>query len=108
MEYRVGQILTSKKELVIESAISGTKTTVPKGNKIVIGADGFAHHIRGGYIQPLGEDAKVEGYDTNGLAEYLYLHLCKEFEINDMLDSYDETKERFIEEIEYALSEIGF
>ena len=59
-------------------------------------------------MQPLGEDVEVKWYDTNGLAEYLYLHLRNHFEIDEMLEGYDDTKERFIEEIKYALEDIGF
>ena len=61
-----------------------------------------------GMIQPLQEDSEVKGYDASGIAEYLYICLRNHFEIDDMLENYDDTKERFIEEIEYALEEIGF
>lgn len=108
MEYKIGQILTSNVDVEVEKALSGEKVIVPKGNKIIIGADKFAHHIRNGMIQPLQEDSEVKGYDASGIAEYLYICLRNHFEIDDMLENYDDTKERFIEEIEYALEEIGF
>lgn len=108
MEYKIGQILTSKKDVEVEKALSGEKVIVPKGNKIIIGADKFAHHIRNGMIQPLQEGSEVKGYDASGIAEYLYIYLRNHFEIDDMLENYDDTKERFMEEIEYALEEIGF
>ena len=50
----------------------------------------------------------MKGYDAHGISEYLYTHLRNRFEIDEMLESYDNTKEKFIEEIEYALEEIGF
>lgn len=108
MEYKIGQILTSKEDVEVEKALSGEKVIVPKGNKIIIGADEFAHHIRNGMIQPLQEGSEVNGYDASGIAEYLYIYLRNHFEIDDMLENYDDTKERFMEEIEYALEEIGF
>ena len=108
MEYKIGQILTSKTDLVVEKALTDEKITVPKGNKVIIGADKLAHHIKTGMIQPLGDDAKVKGYDTTGIAEYLYMYLRNHFEIDEMLEGYDDTKERFVEEIEYALDDIGF
>ena len=46
MEYKVGQILTSKEDVEVEMALSGEKVIIPKGNKIIIGADNLAHHIR--------------------------------------------------------------
>ena len=42
MAYKIGQILTSKEDVEVEIALSGKKEIVPKGNKVVIGADGFA------------------------------------------------------------------
>lgn len=108
MEYKVGQILTSKEDVEVEKALSGEKVIIPKGNKIIIGADKLAHHIRNGILQPLPEDSEVNGYDASGIAEYLYIYLRNHFEIDEMLEGYDDTKERFMEEIEYALEEIGF
>lgn len=57
-------------------------------------------------IQPLGEGAEVKGYDCQGIAEYLYCYFRNYFEIDEMLEGYDDTKERFMEEIECALDEI--
>lgn len=108
MEYKVGQILTSSEDVVVEKALSGEKVVIPKGNKIIIGADKLAHHIKNGMKQPLPEDAEVKGYDAEGLAIYLYTHLRKHFEIDEMLENYDMAREEFMEEIEYALDEIGF
>lgn len=45
-EYKIGQILTSKFDTEVELALSGEKVKIPKGNKIIIGADKFAHHIK--------------------------------------------------------------
>lgn len=106
MEYKIGQILTSNQDIEIEKALSGEKVIIPKGNKIIIGADKLAHHIKTGMIQPLGEGTEVKGYDGAGIAEYLYICLRNHFEIDEMLDGYDDTKEHFIEELEYALEEI--
>lgn len=108
MKYKIGQILTSKVETEIEKTLSGEKVRIPKGNKIIIGADKLAHHFKNGYIQSLPKDDEVDGYDCSGIAEYLYTYMSNHFEIDEMLESYDDTRERFIEELEYALDEIGF
>lgn len=108
MKYRIGQILTSKVETELKLALSEDTVVVPKGNKVIVGADKFAHHIRTGRIQPFPEGAEIEGYDGNGIAEYIYIYSRNHFPIDEMLEDYDDTKERFIEEIEYALDEIGF
>ena len=94
MEYKIGQILVSNQNVEVKKALSGEKVVVPKGNKIIVGADGFAHHIRNGMLQPLSEDSKVSGYDANGIAEYLYIYLRNHFGIDEMLENYDDTKER--------------
>lgn len=107
-EVRIGQIITSKLDTEIEKAISGEKVFVPKGNRVIIGADGFAHHLKNGMIQPLGSDMKVKGYDAAGIAIYLYEKLKCHFEIDEMLENYDLDKHNFMREIEYYLDDIGF
>lgn len=104
--YKIGQILTSAKDVEIEKALSGEKVKIPKGNKIIIGADKLAHHIRNGFIQPLAEDSTVEGYDTAGIAEYVYITLRNHFPLEEMMEGYEITKQEIINEIEYALDEI--
>ena len=108
MKYKIGQILTSKVETIIEKELSGDKVTISKGNKIIIGADNFVHYITNDFIQPLSKDSEVKGYDADGIAEYLYMRLSKRFMIDEMLEDYDRTKENFIEEIKFSLEEIGF
>lgn len=107
-EVRIGQIITSKVDTEVEKAISGDKVFVPKGNRVIIGADGFAHHLKNGMIQPLGADMKVNGYDAAGIAIYLYEKLKCHFEIDEMLENYDLDKYNFMSEIEYCLDDIGF
>lgn len=105
-DYKIGQILTSTEDVEIEKALSGEKVKIPKGNKIIIGADKFAHHIRNGFIQPLAEGLTVEGYDTTGIAEYLYIVLRNHLLIDEMMEDYEMTKQEIINEIECALDEI--
>ena len=106
MEYKIGQILTSNQDVEVEKALSGEKEIIPKGNRIIIGADNLAHHLRDGMIQPLG-DATVKGYDSAGLAEYLLLILKAHFPISEMLEDYDIEEKDLLDEIEYALDDIG-
>lgn len=108
MEYKIGQILTSQEEKIVEKALSGEKVTIKKGDKVIIGADNMAHHISTGMIQHLGENAEVKGYDTKGLAQYLYSHLCNYCPLKEILDDYGIEENVFEKEIEFALDEIGF
>lgn len=107
MVYKIGQILTSTQDVEVEKALSGEKVVIPKGNKIIIGPDNLAHHIRNGMIQPLG-DAEVKGYDCEGLAEYLMIFLKARFLIAEMLEDYDIDEQTLRDELEYALDDIGF
>ena len=95
-EYKIGQILTAKKECELELGISGRKIKIPKGNKIIIGADKLGHHIKTGRMQPL----------QKGLAEYLYIVMNNQLPLQEMLDGEEITKEECIEAIEEALDEI--
>lgn len=105
-DYKIGQILLLKEDVEIEKALSGEKVKIPKGNKIIIGADKLAHYIKNGYIQPLAEESTIEGYDTAGIAEYLYIVLKNHFPLNEIMEDYKITKQEVINEIEYALDEI--
>lgn len=107
-KYKIGQILISKEDVVVEKALTEEQVVIPKGNKIIIGADNLAHHIKTGMIQPLGDNAEVKGYDTNGMSIWIYTYMRNHFPIDEMLKEYGDTKERFMEELECALDEIGF
>ena len=107
-KYKIGQVLTSNHDIVIEHLLSGEKEIVPKGSKIIIGADNMAHHLRDGSIQPLADDAVVQGYDTHGIAAWLYRFLNSRYELDYMLETYDCTKFDFVETVVEALEEIGF
>ena len=107
MKYKIGQILTYTKDVVVEKAFSGEKITIPKGNRIIIGADKLAHHIRDGMIQPLSDNLEVEGYDSSGLAEYIYTCLITNLPVDDWLQDYEISENDIIEEIQCALDEIG-
>lgn len=107
MNYRIGQILTYKADTVVEKALSDKKVLIPKGSKIIIGADKLAHHINNGMIQPLSEDSTVDGYDSSGLATYIFMHIKSYFPMDEMLDDYDIADQDVIDEIEYALDDIG-
>lgn len=107
MEYKIGQILTSNKDIVVEKALSGEKVITPKGNKIIIGADKLAHHIRDGMIQSLADGSEVKGYDSSGLAEYIYICMKAHLPITEWMEDYEISKNEIVEEIEDALYEIG-
>lgn len=106
-QYKIGQILTSKHEIEVETAISGKKVKIPAGNKVIIGADKLAHHIRDGMIQPIAKNIKVDGYDAEGLAEYLMIYLKNRYPLEEFFEDYDIDENDFKEEIEFALDEIG-
>lgn len=69
MEYKIGQILTAKKDFEITKALSGEKVVIPEGTEVIIGADNLVHNISNDMIQPMGEDDTVKGYDVEGIAK---------------------------------------
>ena len=107
MKYKIGQILTSSRDVEVEKALSGEKVVIPKGNRIIIGADKLAHHIRDGMIQPLADSSEVKGYDSSGLAEYIYICMKAHLPVDDWMEEYGISEDEIIEEIECALDEIG-
>ena len=108
IKYKIGQILTSNCDVEVEKALSGDKVVIPKGNKIIIGADNMAHHLMNGMIQPLAENIEVKGYDANGISEFIFKWISNQFPLIEMLEHCEVDKEEFRYEIESALDEIGF
>lgn len=104
MTYQIGQILTSKEDVEVEKAF-GEKVIIPKGNKVMIGADELAHHLKDGMLQPLPEGAEIKGYNTENIASVIFDWLQHCFNITDYLEEIGNDKEHFCEEIEWALSE---
>ena len=105
--FKYGQILVSKEETVLESVLTDKKTIVPKGNRIVVGFDGFAHHLNGGYIQPFGEDIKLAGFSSSGIIEVIQNCLFSHFTIEEMCEDYEINPDDIRKELIYALDEIG-
>lgn len=105
--YKIGEILVSQRETEVET-IFGRKDVIPKGNKVIITAHRLGHHIRNGMKQPLQKEDVVKGYDTEGLAEYLFTYLKRDLPMDDMMlmCDYDLTEEDIKEVIEEALDEI--
>ena len=103
---QIGQILISEKEHTIETCM-GNELVIPAGNEVIVGADGYGHHLNSGLIQSLG-DAKIEGYDTEGIAEYLWEWLSARLPTDEWVSGWDLTDAMIIDTIECALDEMGF
>ena len=108
-KYAIGQILTAKRDLKVEKAMSGEIVEVKKDSKVIIGADKLAHHWDGSIVQPLAKDIVVEGYDASGLATWIAHILLQEVPcLADVIEDYDINVEDFQQTIESALEEVGF
>lgn len=108
-EYKIGQLLIAKRDLKIETELTGTQITVPRGSKVIIGPDRLAHHYRDGRCQNISESDVVRGYDAEGLADYLYTMLNSRYDLDLHLeDECDTNKYEFMESIAEHLREIGF
>lgn len=110
MEFRIGDVFEVTEDYKAKLVLSDEEETIPKGEKVIIGADKLAHHIGSGMISPIGEDSTVEGHNAEGIAKYICLFLRSHlaFDLDEMLDEYDHTINDLADEIQYALEEIGF
>lgn len=98
----IGEFFIAKKDIELENK------TVKKGEKVYIGADGFAHH-RDGTIQSLEDNVEVKGYYVRGLADFIWFYIRNNTPINEeLLDDYDESPDCVKEAIMDALEELGF
>ena len=110
MEFSIGDVFEVTETYKGKSVLSNEEVTIPEGEKIIIGADKFAHHIGSGMISPIGGDSTVEGYNAEGIAKYicLFLRAHLAFDLDKMLEEYNLTINELADEIKYALEEIGF
>lgn len=106
--YKVGQVLTANRDILVEMEISGETKVIPKGSIVIIGADNLGHHPDG-CIQPLSKDTIVEGYDAEGLAGWIVSCLCCSIPcLEEALEDYDVDLDEVQSGIASALDEIGF
>lgn len=109
MIFKIGQIVTANQDVELERVISGEKLTIPKGSKVIVGADKLVHHfVYPNMIQPISKVVQIEGYDADGLATYLFHQLKYQFPIEEFCNDYDISERSFCDEIAYQLREIGF
>lgn len=110
MKFSIGDIFEVTQIYNGKSVLSNEEVTIPKGEKIIIGADKLGHHISSGMISPIGEASTVEGYNAEEIAKYICLFLRSHlaFDLGEMLEGYDFTMNELADEIQYALEEIGF
>ena len=107
--YSIGQILTYTQDVETHRVFSEAPEVIKKGTKVIVGADGFVRYPDGS-IQKLGEDIKVSGYSTEGLASFIYTYLCNNvYGFSEMMEEWGEdiTEESLKEHIADALEELG-
>lgn len=105
---KIGQEFKFTKDMEVEK-IFGEKEIIPKGTIANVGADKLLHH-RNGMIQPISEKTfNIEGYDSNGIANWLWLYIINFTPVNEeLLEDYDSNKNEFIHQLKYALDDLGF
>lgn len=109
-KYRIGQVLVSKEDMTLETALLHRKVEIKKGSKVIIGADKLGHHFSGEIMQPLPKDAVVENYSANGIAEWIMHDLMNRSAIpmKEMLEEFEIDADSVRYEIAEALWELGF
>ena len=109
MIYNIGQKFVVKEDTEVEGCF-GTKKTVKKGTGIYVTASQERPMViyDNGNIQMLPEDAEVKGFSAEGISEFICNYLFRRFNIQDMLEDYDQTKREFQETIIEALEELSF
>lgn len=107
MTFKVGQWLKATRDYKTKT-VSGNELTVQKGTRAILGADNFIHHISNGNIEPLGSKDTVEGYNSEGITDWIIYCLRLYMPLHEMLEGYNIEEESFRDEINSALMEIGF
>lgn len=104
-KYKIGDILTAKEDYEVTTGFRATKRTIRKGSQIMIGADKFAYHMNSDMIQPLGEDMEIEGYNADGLAEFIYRFVCSNYPLGELFREYGEEFEVDSEGVKTAIAD---
>ena len=113
VNFKVGEMMTLYADVELKDFL-GNKTLEKKGTRIWVGADGLAHY-QNGSIQPLPENATVNGYDDRGITERIFTQLKTDFPLLEKfcIKYKDKDGIRIIssedikESIKYALYELG-
>lgn len=105
-DYKLGQILVANQDIEVELPLSGKKEIIKKGSKAIVGFDKRLHHYNG-KIQCFADDIEIDGMCGNGLAEFIFDILKAKFPMKEMMEGYDVTDDEIMEELIYALDEIG-
>lgn len=110
MKFSIGDVFEVTEDYKAKAVLSNEEVTISDGEKIIIGADKLAHCISSGMISPIGEASTVKGYNAEGIAKYICLFLRAHFafDLDEMLEGYNFTINDLVDEIQYALEEIGF
>ncbi len=106
-EFKIGQIITANQDIKL-ARISGEEVVVKKGSKAIVGADNLVHHLSCDAVQPITKNIPVNGYDTEGIATYLFDYLKYRFPLDEFCESYDVSAKSLQDDIVCALEEIGF
>ena len=106
---KIGQMFQTVEDIENHAALSEEKVLIKAGTEFWIGADHLAHY-RNGMIQPIDKNEfDFDGYDSNGLAVWLWLWIRTHTCVNkETLAEYDMTPQAFVEELVSALDELGF
>jgi len=103
---RIGQKMEFTDDFTVGTLFHGEEV-IKKGTVLYVGADGF-FHIENGKMLRMDDDFEVNGFDPDGMADYIYKIISREFPLDDMFDDYDVDQQEFKEEISFALDELGF
>lgn len=106
-ELKIGQIITANQDIKL-AKISGEEVVIKKGSKAIVGADNLVHHLSRDAIQPVNKSVPIKGYDTDGIATYLFDYLKYRFPLDEFCENYDVSAKSFQDDIVCALEEIGF
>lgn len=107
MNYEIGQVLVANQDIELERGITGEKVAIRAGTKTYVGADRFAHHTNG-FIRHFPESTSIEGYDVDGIAEWVFNYIYRQLPLDVALEEAEISHEEFKEYIAEALQELGF
>jgi len=102
----MGNIMVAREDLTTSEEDSTKKVIIPKGSKAIVGFDNRLYLFNGSSFG-LDESVEISGYSANGLAEYIYDRMSHKIPLDEMLESYEISKDNFTAALAFTLTDIG-
>lgn len=107
MKVKIGQIMLAQQDNVMVNKTTGQRIVIPKGSEMFVGADCRGHLVGQGVAPKLPSDFRLIGYDSRGIALFLFQTLNEKYPMRNLLEKSGYSVDGFIEDLEKSIQKLG-